>query len=66
MLNSIAAPFSAIFFGVVLGIAGGLPIQATLNGYEATQCKAKTYTHQLVSARGFWGEAKHCIDRRYL
>jgi len=66
MKDSILYPYSAIFFGIVLGIAAGVPVQATLNGYESTQCKAKTYTHQLVSARGFWGESKHCIDRRYL
>ena len=66
MRYSIATPLSAIFFGVVLGIAGGLPIQVTLNGYATSQCKAKTYTHQLVSARGFWGDTKHCVDRRYL
>ena len=66
MFNSIAAPFSAIFFGVVLGIAAGLPIQASMNEYAGRKCQAFKSTHQLVSTRGFWGETKHCIDRRYL
>jgi hypothetical protein len=59
-------PFIAITFGIVIGFAAGVPMQASLNEVASTKCKGHTTTHQLVSTRGFWGTSKFCVDRRYL
>ena len=53
-------------FGAVLGIATCLPIQAVQNVSATRSCKQQTQTHKLVEVRSFWGESKHCVDRRYL
>lgn len=59
------SPWSAVFFGVVLAVAGGLPITAAMNVYETRQCKDNTQS-KLIHVTGFWGDTKHCVDRRYL
>ena len=66
MKESALLPISAVMFGVVLAVAGGLPIQAAMNVYETRQCKEHTQSHKLITVRGFWGDTKHCVDRRYL
>jgi hypothetical protein len=55
-------PFIAITFGIVIGFAAGVPMQASLNEVASTKCKGHTTTHQLVSTRGFWGTSKFCVD----
>ena len=58
--------YSAVLFGVTLGFASLLPLQALTN-YNATQaCDSTRLTHTLVSVRGFAGTSKYCVDRRYL
>ena len=66
MTDSILYPFSAIFFGAVLGVAACLPLQAAMNVQQTRHCNANTETHKLIDGRNFWGDTKHCIDRRYL
>ena len=64
MKDSILFPFSAVFFGAVLGIAACLPIQAVQNVSAARRCEQKT-SHQLVSVRNFWGDSLHCVHRDF-
>lgn len=66
MNDNILLPYAAIMFGAVLGIAACLPIQAVQNVSATVQCKRETQTHKLVSVRNFWGDSKHCVQRRYL
>jgi len=58
-------PFSAIFFGVVLAAMGGLPITAGMNAIATNKCKTAE-NHKLIHVTSFWGDTKHCVDRRYL
>ncbi len=66
MKDSLAIPLSAVVFGVVLGIAGTLPLQAVQNVSATRHCQQQQQTHKLVSVRGFWGDSLHCVDRLYL
>ena len=65
MKDSILYPYSAIFFGVVLAVMGGLPITAAMNVHAKGQCQDNAQS-KLIHVTGFWGDIYHCVDRRYL
>ena len=66
MTETAYSPFYAVLLGTVLGVAALLPFQAVQNVTATKQCQQKAETHRLVALDGFWGESRHCVDRRYL
>ena len=57
---------SAIFFGVTIGVASLIPLQAATNHAARNQCADQPLTHMLVHVRGFAGDSYYCVANKYL
>jgi len=58
--------FLSILVGTALGFSVGAVAQRVLNVQQTKECKKQADTHRLVTLRGPLGDAKHCINARYL
>jgi hypothetical protein len=58
--------YSAIFFGVTIGFASLIPLQAAANHAARNQCVGQSDTHTLVFTRAFAGDAYYCVANKYL
>ncbi len=58
--------YSAIFFGVTIGVASLIPLQAVTNHIAHNKCSDSPLTHMLVHVRGFAGDSYYCVANKYL
>ena len=58
--------FGAILFGITIGFASLIPLQALTNSQAKAHCSRESDTHTLVSVRAFAGDADYCVHNRYL
>lgn len=57
--------YGAILFGITIGIASLIPLQA-LNNHQAKRACNADDSSKLVLVRAFAGDAYHCVENRYL
>jgi len=57
---------SAIFFGITMGIASLIPLQAATNHIAHNNCADQPLTHKLLLVRGFAGDSYYCVANKYL
>ena len=58
--------FAAVGTGILIGFVSCAPLNAMINRLERGTCIRLPQSHQLVTAKGFWGTEDRCIDRRWL
>ena len=58
--------FLSILVGAVAGFSIGAVAQRALNTQQTKECNKQADTHRLVTLRGPLGDAKHCVNKKYL
>jgi hypothetical protein len=58
--------FATIAAGALIGFSACAPLNAMVNRLERGTCEQRQATHTLVTAKGFWGTERRCVDRRWL
>ena len=58
--------FLSILVGAATGLTIGVVAQRALNVQQANECRKQLDTHRLVTLSGPLGDAKHCVNAKYL
>ena len=58
--------FLSVLIGAAAGFSIGAVAQRALNAQQASECRRQADTHRLVTFKGPLGDAKHCVNKKYL
>lgn len=58
--------FLSVLIGAATGFTIGAVAQRALNVQQTKECQKQSDTHRLVTLSGPLGDAKHCVNKKYL